>query len=104
MLGLQSELFLSLFSSCDKFPAPTTPGNLLLCLRKRRGRRRPPSSAADVLGDATLRTDGGVIANLDWRIDTGMTANQETLTDRDNGGNCGLRCETRILAAYSVVS
>src|SRR5438874_11031080 len=103
MLGLQSELFLSLFSSCEKFPEPTTPGNLLLCLRKRRGRRRPPSSAADVLGDATLRTDGGVIANLDMPNDTCLTANQDTLNDPDTAGNSGLRCDDRILADHNVV-
>src|SRR5204863_9829012 len=99
----QSELFLNLFYSCEKFPEPTTPGNLLLCLRKRRGRRRPPSSAADVLGDATLRTDGGVIANLDMPNDTGLTANQDTLTDPDTAGNSGLRCDDRILADHNVV-
>ena len=50
-----------------------------------------------------MRTDGGVIANLDMPNDTGLTANQDTLTDPDTAGNSGLRCDDRILADHNVV-
>src|SRR6266498_2228234 len=100
---LQSQLFLDLFYSCEKFPEPANPGNLLLCFRKRHGGRRPPSPATDVLGNATLRTDGGVIANLNVPNDTSLTANQDTLTDPDTAGNSGLRCDDGILADHNVV-
>src|SRR5207245_5790988 len=79
------------------------PGNLLLCFRKRHGGRRPPSPAADVLGNATLGTDGGVIANLDMSNDTSLTANQDTLTNPHTAGNSGLRCDDGILADHNVV-
>src|SRR6266567_2240381 len=99
----QSQLFLDLFNSREKFPEPATPGNLLLCFRKRHRGRRPPCPAADVLGNATLRTDGGVIANLDMPNDTGLAANQDTLTDPHTAGNSGLRCDDGILADHNVV-
>src|SRR5437867_12581610 len=80
---LVSQFLLNLFYSRDEFPEPANPGNLLLCFCKRHGGRRPPCPATDVLGDATLRTDGGVIAYLDMPNDTSLTANYDTLTDLD---------------------
>src|SRR6266566_6408767 len=99
----QSQLFLDLFNSREKFSEPVDPGNLLLCLGQRDGRASPPCPAADVLGNTTLRTDGGVIANLDMPNDTSLTANQDTLTDPHTAGNSGLRCDDGILADHNVV-
>src|SRR5205814_7233409 len=68
-----------------------------------RGVHRPHSPATEVLGNATLRTDGSVIANFAVPNDTSMTANQDTLTDPHTAGNSGLRCDDRILADHNVV-
>src|SRR2546430_10461826 len=70
---------------------------------KRPGGVGPPAAAADVLGNATLRTDGGVIANLDMPNDTSLAANQDTLTDPHTAGNSGLRRDDGILADHNVV-
>src|SRR6266566_4784775 len=99
----QSQLFLDLFNSRKKFSEPVDPGNLLLGFGQRDGRASPPCSAANVLGNATLRTDGGVIANLDMPNDTSLTANQDTLTDPHTAGNSGLRGDDGILADHNVV-
>src|SRR5262249_44955058 len=91
------------FHSREKFSKSTDPGNLLLCFCKRHCRRCPPCPATGVLGYTALRTDRGVIADLDMPNDANLTANQDTLTDLDTAGNSGLRCDNGVLSDHDVV-
>src|SRR5205823_3624485 len=100
---LESQFLLNLFYSCKQFSEPVDPGNLLLSFRKWNRGRAEPGAALGTLRNATLRTDGGVIANLDMPNDTSLTANQDTLTDPHTAGNSGLRCDDGILADHNVV-
>src|SRR6476646_2502975 len=100
---LQSQLLFDFLHSGDQFSEPVNPGNLLLCFCKRNCRGRPPRPATDVLGYTALRTDSGVITDLDMPNDTNLTANQHTLTDLDAARNSGLRCDNSVLSDHDVV-
>src|SRR5205814_7238570 len=100
---LQSQLLFNFLHAREEFSKPVDPGDLPLCFCKRNRERRPPCPPTDALGDATLRTDAGVIANLDMPNDTSLTANQDTLTDPHTASNSGLRCDDRIRADHNVV-
>src|SRR6266404_3029871 len=69
----QSQLFLDLFYSREKFSEPVDPGDLLLGFGNRNGGRRPPSPPADVLGDATLRRNHSSVTDFDMANNTNLT-------------------------------
>jgi hypothetical protein len=73
--ALESEFLLDLFYSRKEFSEPVDPGNLLLSFRKWNRGRAEPGAALGALRDATLGTDGGVIANFDMPNYTNLTAN-----------------------------